>query len=267
MDEFQSSRDIEEKGFRHWERFELEEALRIFTLGRERYPEDRKIATGLAFTRLDLGDLPEARRLFEELLVKDPKDDESWWGLGRIHLLLSNYGEARHCFDQALRAARADERVLLDVAREWYLLGFYQDAQEYYKAALQTSPRGAEALLGMGACRFWQGQDGAEEDLKKALEADPSYHDCRNFLANLYFSQRRFAEALATFEKIPLGAHSDPVSVRRMLRLLRQKGVSDAKLAPLKAELKRLNREQSWDSFLSQITSRRPFGRGGSKEN
>ena len=264
MEEFQSSKEIEEKGFRHWERFELDEALKVFTLGVERYPQDRKISMGLAFTRLDLGDLPEARRLFEKLLSTNEQDDECWWGLGRIHLLVSNYGEARACFDKALRAARADERVLLDVGREWYLLGFYQDASEYYNRALTANPRCAEALLGLGACEYWLGREGAEEHLLLALEIDPAFHDCRNFLANLYFTQRRFEEALSAFQKIPLNAHNDPVSLRRLLRLLRQKGVPEAKLAALKVELKRMNKEQGWDSFLAQVSSKR--GRRG-REN
>ncbi|HTB34499.1 MAG TPA: tetratricopeptide repeat protein, partial [bacterium] len=87
---FESSKELEERGFRHWERFELEEALQVFIEGVKLYPQDRKLRLGLAFTRLDLGDLPQARGLFQELLELDPKDDESWWGLGRIHLLLSN---------------------------------------------------------------------------------------------------------------------------------------------------------------------------------
>jgi len=38
-----------------------------------------------------------------------------------------------------------------------------------------------------------------------------------------------------------------------MIRLLRAKGISESRLAPLKASLKRLNKEQGWDFFLSQI--------------
>lgn len=266
MEEFQSSKDIEEKGFRLWERFELEEALTVFTLGMERYPQDRKIATGLAFTRLDLGDLPQARRLFEGLVAVNPNDDECWWGLGRIHLLLSNYGEARSCFERALASAKADERVLLEVGREWYLLAYYEDALDYYRRALAANPKSSEALLGLGASEFWLNRPEAEAHLLQALEMDPLFHDCRSFLANMYFAQRRFDKALAVFEKVPLNAHNDPVSIRRMLRLLRQRGMAESKLAPLKAELKRLNKEQGMDFFLSQIGRRSPGGRG-SKEN
>ena len=67
--DYMSSKDIEEKGFRLWERFQLEEALKVFIEGVKRFPADRKIRLGLAFTRLDLGDLPEARVFFEALLV------------------------------------------------------------------------------------------------------------------------------------------------------------------------------------------------------
>jgi tetratricopeptide (TPR) repeat protein len=263
MEEFQSSKEIEEKGFRLWERFELEEALKVFILGVERYPEDRKIATGLAFTRLDLGDLPQARKLFEGLLAGHEQDDECWWGLGRIHLLLSNYGEARSCFERALQAARADERVLLEVAREWYVLSFYEDALEYYDRALHANEKSAEALLGMGASQFWLNRPEAEANLLKALEIDPLFHDCRSFLANLYYARRQYDKALDVFEKIPLNAHNDPVSLRRMMRLLRQRGVSEARLAPHKAELKRLNKEQGLDYFLTQVGRRNR----GSKES
>lgn len=256
-DEFESSKEIEEKGFRHWERFELEEALQVFEDGVKRYPADRKLSLGLAFTRLDLGDLPQARTLFEELLQLDPKDDESWWGLGRIHLLLSNYGEARYAFDQALRLGKPDERVLLDVAREWYLLGMYEESYDFYKRTLDGSPKNAEALLGIGASAYWLGRKDAESYLQTALDADPAYHDARNFLANLYYGAKRYDDAREQFEKIPLEAQSDPVSVRRLIRLLRQKGLSEARLAPLKLALKRLNREQGWDHFLSQIRRRR----------
>jgi len=68
--------------------------------------------------------------------------------------------------------------------------------------------------------------------------------------------------SLAQIEKIPAGAHNDPVSLKRMMRLLRQKGLPEARLNPLKAELKRLNREQSWDSFLSSLKRKpsKPWG-------
>ena len=256
-DEFESSKEIEEKGFRHWERFELEEALQVFEDGVRRFPADRKLKLGLAFTRLDLGDLPQARGLFEELLQLDPKDDESWWGLGRIHLLLSNYGEARYAFDQALRLGKPDERVLMDVAREWYLLGMYEESYDFYKRGLEASPKSPEALLGLGASAYWLGRKDAEEHLLAALEADPAYHDARNFLANLYYGTKRYDEAREQFEKIPIESQSDPVSVRRLIKLLRQKGMSEARLAPLKLALKRLNREQGWDPLLSQIRPKR----------
>ncbi len=254
---FESSKELEEKGFRHWERFELEEALQVFERGVERYPDDRKLSLGLAFTRLDLGDLPQARRLFQELLAIDPKDDECWWGLGRIHLLLSNYGEARFAFDQALHLGKADERVLLDVAREWYGLGMYEESLDFYRRANAINAKGAEALLGLGASKFWLGQEGAEAHLLEALKVDPAYHDCRNFLANMYYGLRRHDEAREQFERIPLEAQTDPVSVRRLIKLRRKKGSSEARLAPLKLTLKRLNKEQGWDFFLSGIKRRK----------
>ena len=256
-DEFESSKELEEKGFRHWERFELEEALQVFIQGVERYPADRKLRLGLAFTRLDLGDLPQARSLFEELLTVDPKDDESWWGLGRIHLLLSNFGEARYAFDQALRLGKPDERVLLDVAREWYLLGHYEESYEFYKKALETNDKNAESLLGIGASAYWLARPDAESHLMAALALDGAYHDARNFLANLYYSAKRYDEAREQFEKIPLEAQNDPVSIKRLIRLLRQKGLAESRLAPLKLALKRLTREQGWDHFLSQIRRKR----------
>lgn len=260
---FESSKDVEEKGFRLWERFELEEALQVFSEGVKRFPEDRKLKLGLAFTRLDLGDLPEARNLFQELLESNNKDDECWWGLGRIHLLLSNYGEARYAFDQALHLGKPDERVLLDVAREWYLLSMYEEALDFYRRALEINKKNPETLLGMGACEYWLELDDCEAHLKKALEVDPSYHDARNFLANMFYAARRYEDALEAFEKIPMEAQNDPVSVRRMIRLLRQRGMSESRLAPLKAAQTRLNKEQSWDFFLSQIKRQKggPNGR------
>jgi tetratricopeptide (TPR) repeat protein len=250
---FESSKEIEEKGFRLWERFELEEALQVFIEGVTRFPGDRKLKLGLAFTRLDLGDLPEARGLFQELLEANGKDDECWWGLGRIHLLLSNYGEARYAFDQALHLGKADERVLLDVAREWYLLSMYEEALDFYKRAIKLNKKNPESLLGLGACEYWLELPECEDHLRRAIELDASYHDARNFLANMYYAAKRYPEALEAFEKIPLEAQNDPVSVRRMIRLLRQKGITETRLAPLKASLKRLNKEQGWDFFLSQI--------------
>jgi tetratricopeptide (TPR) repeat protein len=262
-DKFESSKEIEEKGFRLWERFELDEALQVFEEGVKRFPEDRKLKLGLAFTRLDLGDLPQARSLFEELLALNTKDDECWWGLGRIHLLLSNYGEARYAFDQALHLGKPDERVLLDVAREWYLLSMYEEAHDFYKRAYELNKKSADALLGLGATGYWLDDEECEANLRKALDIDGSYHDARNFLANMYYAQRRFEEALECFEKIPIEAQNDPVSVRRLIRLLRRKGISETRLAPLKAALKRLNKEQGWDFFLSQIKKKGPSsGRG-----
>jgi tetratricopeptide (TPR) repeat protein len=261
-DKFESSRELEEKGFRYWERFELDEALKVFTEGVRLFPADRKLKLGLAFTRLDLGDLPQARVLFEELLALNNRDDECWWGLGRIHLLVSNYGEARYAFEQALQLGQPDERVLLDVAREWYLLTMYEEALDFYQKALKLNPENPESLLGLGACKFWLDQAESEECLLKALNLDKSYHECRNFLANMYFSQKRFDEAQEHFERIPLDMQNDPTSIRRLIRLYRRAGFPEKKMLPLKNALKRLNKEQSLDFFLSKIKKRPLGGRG-----
>jgi len=57
------------------------------------------------------------------------------------------------------------------------------------------------------------GRAGHGDHVDKRLEADPAYHDARNFLAILYFSAKRFDEAREQFERIPLEAQNDPVSV------------------------------------------------------
>lgn len=147
--------------------------------------------------------------------------------------------------------------MLLDVAREWYLLGMYEESHDFYRRAVEANAKNPEALLGLGASAYWLGRQDAEQHLLAALEADPAYHDARNFLANLYYGAKRHDEACEQFEKIPLEAQNDPVSIRRLIRLLRKKGISEARLAPLKLALKRLNREQGWDHFLSQIRRRR----------
>ena len=178
-------------------------------------------------------------------------------GLGPHPSASQQLRRGRYAFDQALRLGKPDERVLLDVAREWYLLGMYEESYDFYRRALESNPKNPESLLGRGASAYWLARDDAEGWLKQALEIDPAYHDARNFLANLCYAAKRYDEAREHFERIPLEAQNDPVSIRRLTRLLKLKGLSASRLAPLKLALKRLNREQGWDHFLSQIKRKR----------
>jgi tetratricopeptide (TPR) repeat protein len=138
----------------------------------------------------------------------------------------------------------------------------YEDAAWFYRKALLIQPLCAEAYLGLGACFYWQGaKELAEKNLKKALKIDPLYFECRNFLANQYFSAKRHEEAIAQFERVPLDVQNDSLSVKRMIFIYRKNGAPSKKIEALKEVLKRLKKEQSWDYFLAQIKKRPSSGR------
>lgn len=75
------------------------------------------------------------------------------------------------------------------------------DAQDAFAAALRIAPKDPRALLGAARRLQFDGQPGALDQAKLALESDPRFADAHVFVASLHLDDERYDEARASVDR------------------------------------------------------------------
>ncbi len=137
----------------------------------ELYPKSPRLWLGLGIAHFKAGNNAEAAKAFKRSLEFDPNYAPAYAYLGMTSVEVGNYGEAVKTYEQAL--AVNDKLGVVN-----YLL--------------------AEALLGLGGSN----QTRIEENLKRAVELEPSFAAARLSLGKFYFRTGRFAQAESELEQV-----------------------------------------------------------------
>ena len=137
----------------------------------EKYPKSPRLWLALGIAHSKAGNRAEATKAFRHSLEIDPNYAPAYAYLGMANVEIGNYGEAVKAYEQALAV-----NSKLGVVN--YLL--------------------AEALLGLGGLD----QVRIEENLKRAVELEPSFATARLSLGKFYFRTGRFAQAESELEQV-----------------------------------------------------------------
>src|SRR5687768_3682525 len=137
----------------------------------ELYPKSPRLWLGLGIAHFKAGSNAEAAKTFKRSLELDPNYAPAYAYLGMTSVEVGNYGEAVKTYERALAI---DSK--LGVVN--YLL--------------------AEALLGLGG----SDQTRVEENLKRAVELDPTFAAARLSLGKFYFRTGRLTQAQSELEQV-----------------------------------------------------------------
>lgn len=199
--------------------------------------------------------LPQAMRLLNEAVARDPQFLLAWCLLSKAHIDYYWYGYdhtsgrlnlVNEAAQTALRLQPDSGEAHLALAK-YYYRGFrdYDRALSELAVARRTLPNDAEVAAYMGYIGQRQGHWAeATRNLERSLELDPRNLDTAQQMATSYTLQRRYTDAIRTYDRALTIEPADPAN----LRILRAHVVIQwrADIKPLRA---------AWATMLSEDPS------------
>jgi len=158
-------------------------------------------------------DYPTARGAYEKALAVDPDNLVALVNLGMVEFQSGDNAKARELLEKAVR-------LRLDTAPAWLTLGIiHMDADRFPEALATLSqaalldPENPRVRNFLGVVIGRQGWiDGAQQELRRAVELDPAYADAHYNLAAFYLEEKPPAVELARrhyFKALELGVEKD----------------------------------------------------------
>jgi tetratricopeptide (TPR) repeat protein len=111
---------------------------------------------------------------------------------------------------------------MLSIGRALFREGLWEHAERFFRRAVAADEKSSDAAADL-AYTFHRQGDGVQARLwlERCLELEPENHDARSLLANLFYEGGEPERALDHLDRIPLDNLWDPVSVWRLVELVR----------------------------------------------
>jgi tetratricopeptide (TPR) repeat protein len=220
---FWSAEEYDRQAQRLYERGDYDGALEILRRGATLYPSAVELIVSIGYTQLAREEYVWARRSFGEALSTEPDHEDALVGLGETCLKLGERARGFQCFERVLDLGFGrDLDLMLSIGRALFREGLWEHAERFFRRAVTADPKSPDATADLAYTLHRQG-DGVQSRLwlEKSLEVDPDNHDARSLLANLFYEVREPEKALDHLDRIPLDRLWDPISVWRLVELIR----------------------------------------------
>ena len=166
-------------------------------------------------------DYATARRAYERVLSLDPQNSLGLVNLGLVEFYSGDSAKSENLLKQAVR-------LRMETAPAWLTLGMiYMDQNRFREALAALSqatlldPKNPRARNFLGVVIGREGWiDGAQQELRRAVELNPAYADAHYTLAVFYLQEKPAAIELAKrhyFKAVELGVEKDP-SMEKLFR-------------------------------------------------
>jgi len=149
------------------------------------------------------GDQDRALAAYRRVLAVEPDNVNALEGAGLVLLDRRAHDSAGELLGRAAAHDPNRWRAFEGLGVLADLRGDYAKAIESYAAALKVRPDRASLYSNRGYSRYLAGDiAGAEVDFRAALSVDPGFDRAWRNLGLLYVRQKRYEDALATFERV-----------------------------------------------------------------
>jgi tetratricopeptide (TPR) repeat protein len=166
---------------------------------------------------LEAGDLVSAKEEFEKALEQDPNNAENYNSLGLV----------------ALRANRLDP-----------------EAANSFRQAIKRNPNESAYPFNLGLTFVRLNRiEEASVQFKKSLEVNPQYGPARWGLANVYFTQRRWADSKQEYLKLYASSREDPELNNQLGRIALAEGQNDIAEGYFRVAIQHAPKDSAWIYF------------------
>ena len=220
---FWSAEEYDRQAQSLYEAGDYDGALEMLRRGAALYPEAVDLLVSIGYTYLAREEYLWARRSFSQALEREPDHEDALVGLGESRLKLGERARGFQCFERVLDLGFGrDLDLMLSIGRALFREGLWEHAERFFRRAVAADEKSAEATADLAYTMHRQG-DGVQARLwlDRCLELDAENHDARVLLANLFYEGGEPESALDHLERIPLDSMWDPVSVWRLVELVR----------------------------------------------
>jgi TolB-like protein/tetratricopeptide (TPR) repeat protein len=153
----------------------------------------------------------------KEALAIDPDFAQAHAAMCRKHLEsyklsadAARFGAAEAACQRALESDEDSVEVRVVLGQLYYESGKYENALHEFEEALDDNERLADVYIGLGMTHAAMGDKGAaEENLRRAIQADISYWQSFNAMGNFLFDHGRFEEAAEFYQMFVNRADDD----------------------------------------------------------
>ncbi len=224
--DFQTPEEFDERARRHYEAGEYDEAIRLLRTAVASHPEAVELRVSLGYAELAREEFAWARRAFEQALGIEEDHEDALVGLGETLLRLGERARAFRAFDRVIELGFATEVDLtLSMGRALFREDLCERAEKMFRLAVEAGPGSGEAAADLGFVLHRLGRPSeARKWLARSLRLDASNHDARALLGNLLFEAGDRRTALRHFERIPVEALWDTLTIWRIVELERAYG-------------------------------------------
>lgn len=220
---FWSAEEYDRQAQRLYEAGDYDGALEMLRRGAALYPGAVELLVSTGYTYLAREEFLWARRSFSQALDSEPDHEDALVGLGESRLKLGERARGFQCFERVLELGFGrDLDLMLSIGRALFREGLWEHAERFFRRAVAADENSADAAADLAYTLHRQG-DGVQARLwlDRCLELDEENHDARVLLANLFYEGGEPESALDHLERIPLDSMWDPVSVWRLVELVR----------------------------------------------
>jgi len=220
---FWSAEEYDRQAQRLYEAGDYDGALEMLRRGAALYPGAVELLVSTGYTYLAREEFLWARRSFSKALESEPDHEDALVGLGESRLKLGERARGFQCFERVLELGfGGDLDLMLSIGRALFREGLWEHAERFFRRAVAADENSADAAADLAYTLHRQG-DGVQARLwlDRCLELDAENHDARVLLANLFYEGGEPESALDHLERIPLDSMWDPVSVWRLVELVR----------------------------------------------
>jgi len=220
---FWSAEDYDRQAQHLYEAGDYDGALEMLRRGAALYPQAVELLVSMGYAHLAREEYLWARRSFVRALAGEPDHEDALVGLGESRLKLGERARGFQCFERVLDLGFGqDLDLMVSIGRALFREGLWEHAERFFRRAIAADGKSSEAAADLAYTLRRQG-DGVQTRvwLERALELDPTNHDARSLLANLFYEGGEPENALAHLERIPLDRLWDAVTVWRLVELVR----------------------------------------------
>lgn len=220
---FWSAEEYDRQAQRLYEGGDYEGALEMLRRGVALYPHSVELMVSIGYTHLAREEFVWARSSFSQALEREPDHEDALVGLGESRLKLGERARGFQCFERVLDLGFGrDLDLMLSIGRALFREGLWEHAERFFRRAVEADEKSPDAAADLAYALHRQG-DGVQARLwlERCLALDRDSHDARVLLANLFYEGGEPEKALHHLEQIPLESLWDPVSVWRLVELVR----------------------------------------------